>query len=237
LCAYKVLVSIKEYYVITQSSKNITYVGAILFVLFFLKVSSTATQVRDVGITAEASIEDYIGSQACAECHQGKYDDWSGKHKSHFVRYRSDISESPPGNWQNSPIKGDDVFLIVGGRNKVAFVDKNWKVFPYLYHLRKQRWIMRSVWTHQDYRLRCGPCHTVGLNPKTKRFIEINVGCETCHGPARKHAEDPEQKKLKVPGKTDGHNVLFTCRKCHDERGRHARAIKHFNGAFHGKGE
>lgn len=222
---------------ITQSSKNITYVGAILFVLFFLKVSSTATQVRDVGITAEASIEDYIGSQACAECHQGKYDDWSGKHKSHFVRYRSDISESPPGNWQNSPIKGDDVFLIVGGRNKVAFVDKNWKVFPYLYHLRKQRWIMRSVWTHQDYRLRCGPCHTVGLNPKTKRFIEINVGCETCHGPARKHAEDPEQKKLKVPGKTDGHNVLFTCRKCHDERGRHARAIKHFNGAFHGKGE
>jgi hypothetical protein len=237
LCAYKVLVSIKEYYVITQSSKNITYVVAILFVLFFLKVSSTATQVRDVGITAEASIEDYIGSQACAECHQGKYDDWSGKHKSHFVRYRSDISESPPGNWQNSPIKGDDVFLIVGGRNKVAFVDKNWKVFPYLYHLRKQRWIMRSVWTHQDYRLRCGPCHTVGLNPKTKRFIEINVGCETCHGPARKHAEDPEQKKLKVPGKTDGHNVLFTCRKCHDERGRHARAIKHFNGAFHGKGE
>lgn len=218
---------------ITQGSKGIIYVEAILFVLFFLKASSATAQVRDVGIAAEAPMEDYSGSDACAECHQGKYEDWSRKHMSHFVRYRRDISESLPGNWHNSPINGDEVFLIVGNRSKVAFVDKNWKVFPYLYHVRKQRWIMRSVWAYQDYRVRCGPCHTVGLNRKTKRFIENNVGCETCHGPGREHAKDPEQKDLKVPGKTDGHNVLFTCRRCHDERGKHARAIKHFNGAFH----
>ena len=206
-----------------------------LIVLLFLQAPISARQIRNVGITAEASIEQYIGSDECAACHQGKYDDWSGKHMSHFVRYRSDISESLPGNWHNSPIKGDDVFLIVGGRNKVAFVDKNWKVFPYLYHLRKQKWVMRSVWTNKDYRLRCGPCHTVGLNPKIKRFIENNVGCEACHGPGRKHAEYPEQKKIRVPGKTDGQDVLFTCRRCHDERGNHARAIRHFNGAFHDK--
>jgi DnaJ-class molecular chaperone len=76
----------------------------------------------------------------------------------------------------------------VGGKNKVAFVDKNWKVFSYQYHLKKQKWIKGSGWTNQDCRLRCGACHTIGLNPKTKRFIEINVGCEVCHGPGRKHA-------------------------------------------------
>jgi hypothetical protein len=222
---------------ISQGSKNITYVAGIVFVLLFLKASNAATQVRDEGITAEIPIEDYIGSNTCAECHQGKYEDWSGKHMSHFVRYRSDTSESLPGNWHNSPITGDDVFLIVGGKNKVAFVDKNWKVFPYQYHLRKQEWIKRRGWRHQDYRLRCGPCHTVGLNPKTKKFIEINVGCEACHGPGRKHAEDPEQKKLKVPGKTDGHNVIFTCRRCHLERRKHARAIEMFNDVFHSEGE
>jgi hypothetical protein len=226
-----------EFEVISQGSKNITCVTVIVFVLSFLTASSAATQVRDAGIRAEGSKEDYIGTNACAECHQGKYDDWSGKHMSHFVRYRSDTSESLPGNWHNSPVRGNDVFLIVGGKNKVAFVDKDWKVFPYLYHLRKQKWIKRRMWTNRDYRLRCGPCHTVGLNPKTKTFIEINVGCEACHGPGKMHAKDPEQKKLKVPGKTDGHNVLFTCRRCHDERGKHARAIKHFNGVFHGKGE
>ena len=222
---------------ISQGRRNLTYVVALVFVLVFLKASSATTQVRDEGIIAEASIENYVGSNACAECHQGKYDDWSGKHMSHFVRYRSDTSESLPGNWHNSPIIGKDVFFIVGDRNKVAFADKNWKVFPYLYHLRKGKWIKRRMWANQDYRLRCGPCHTVGLNPKTKRFTEINVGCETCHGPGRRHAEDPEQKKLRVPGRTDGHSVLFTCRRCHNERGKHARAIKNFNGAFHGKGE
>ena len=155
---------------------------------------------------------------------------------SHFVRYRSDASESIPGNWHNSPIKRDDVFLIVGGRNKVAFADKNWKVFPHQYHIKKQKWIKRTGWTNQDYRLGCGPCHTVGLNKKTKRFVEINVGCETCHAPGRNHAEFPGQEKMKVPGKTDGQMVLFTCRKCHNERKNHARAIKYFNGVFHGKG-
>ena len=201
---------------------------------FFKK--NKASKITDEGITAEAPIEDYIGSNACKECHQEKYDDWSGKYMSHFVRYRSDTSESIPGNWHNSPIKKDDVFLIVGGRNKVAFADKNWKVFPYQYHIKKQKWTKRTGWINQDYRLGCGPCHTVGLNKKTKRFVEINVGCETCHAPGKNHAEFPGQKKVKVPGKTDGQSVLFTCRKCHNERKKHARAIKYFNGVFHGKG-
>ena len=113
-----------------------------------------ASKITDEGITAEAPIEDYIGSNACKECHQEKYDDWSGKHMSHFVRYRSDASESIPGNWHNSPIKKDDVFLIVGGRNKVAFADKNWKVFPYQYHIKKQKWTKRTGWINQDYRLK-----------------------------------------------------------------------------------
>jgi hypothetical protein len=223
--------------VISQRTKNITYVAAIVFVLLFLKASNAATQVLEEGTTAEAPIKDYIGSSACAECHQGKYEDWSGKHMSHFVRYRNDTSESLPGNWHNSPIKGDDVFLIIGGKRKMAHVDKNWKVFSYQYHLKKQKWTKRSGWRNKDYREHCGPCHTVGLNTKTKRFVEINVGCEACHGPGRKHSEGPEQKKMNVPGKSSGHNVLFTCRRCHNERRKHARAIEGFNGVFHGKGK
>ena len=222
---------------ISHGSKNITYVAAIAFALLFMKAPDAATQVRDEGITAEASIEHYIGSNACTECHQEKYEDWSGKHMSHFVRYRSDTSESLPGNWHNSPINENEVFVIIGDKRKVAFADKNWKVFPYQYHFKKQKWQKRDKWANKDYRLRCGPCHTVGLSLKTKRFVELNVGCEACHGPGRKHADDPEPKRMKVPGKTDGHNVLFTCRRCHNERRKHARAIEMFHGVFHGKGE
>ena len=118
----------------------------------------------------------------------------------------------------------------------MAFIDKHWKVFPYQYHIGKQKWIERNEWRNQDYRLRCGSCHTVGLNPKTRQFVELNIGCETCHGPGRKHAENTGEKEMRVPGKTDGQDVLFTCRRCHNERRNHSRPIQTFSGEFHGKG-
>lgn len=222
---------------ISKIRNNIAYVDALLFVLLFVNASNAATQIRDEGIIAEAPIEDYVGSKACAGCHQGKYEDWSEKHMSHFVRYRRDISEPLQVNWRNSPINEDEVFIIIGVQKKAAFADKNWKVFPYQYHFKKQKWQKRDKWANRDYRLRCGPCHTVGVNPSTKQFVEINVGCESCHGPGRMHADAPEEKKMKVPRITDRGNVLSTCRRCHNERRNHARAIASFNGIFHGKGE
>jgi hypothetical protein len=157
--------------------KNNAYAAVIAGVLLFVEANYAAAQFRGEGIAAEAPIEEYIGSNACSECHQGKYDDWSGKHMSRFVRYRGDITGPLPVNLVNSPISGDEVFLVVGDKKKIAFVDKHWQVFPYQYHIRKQKWIKRNVWRNQDYRLRCGSCHTVGLNPGTRQFIELNVGC------------------------------------------------------------
>jgi hypothetical protein len=230
------MVSIKEHQMTSRACKSIACAAAVATVLLFVEGTYAATQFRDEGITAEASIKEYIGSNACSECHQGKYDDWSGKHMSHFVRYRGDITESIPVNLSNAPINGDEIFLIVGDKKKMAFVDKHSEVFPFQYHIGKQKWIKRNEWRNQDYRLRCGSCHTVGFNPKTRQFVELNVGCEACHGPGRKHDENPAEKKMKVPGKTDGHDVLFTCRRCHNERRKHARPIQTFSGVFHGKG-
>ena len=109
---------------------NIAYSVATVLVHLFLKASNAATQIRDEGIFAEAPIEDYVGSKACAECHQSKYEDWSGKHMSHFVRYRRDISKSLQGNWSSSPINEDEVFIIIGDKRKAAFADKTGKYFP-----------------------------------------------------------------------------------------------------------
>jgi hypothetical protein len=134
-----------------------------------------------------------------------------------------------------SPIRKDDVFIIVGKKRKVAFVNKNWKVIPYEYHLKKGKWRKRKGWAkgNYDYRLRCGLCHTVGLNPKTKQFKELNVRCESCRGPGKMHIKDKEKKSIRVPGRTDGHDVLYTCRKCHNARKNHSRAIEGFTGTFH----
>ena len=221
---------------ISRTCMNIACAATVATVLLFVETSHAAKQFRDEGIAAEASIGEYIGSDACSECHQGKYDDWSGKRMSNFSRYRGDTTKPLPFNLSNAPISGDEIFLIVGDKKKMAFVDKHWEVFPYQYHIGKQKWIKRNEWRNQDYRLRCGSCHTVGLNPKTRQFVELNIGCEVCHGPGRKHTENPAEEDVKVPGKTDGHDVLFTCRRCHNERRKHARPIQTFSGVFHGKG-
>lgn len=183
---------------------------------------------------ASADPQEYVGSESCASCHLEKYFDWSKKHMSHFVRHKNDVSEALPINDPYSPIPSEEVFLVIGSRNKLAFVDHYWTVFPYLYHRHKEKWIKRGVWRNKDYRAACGSCHMVGFNPRTKHFIEHNVGCEACHGPGKMHAGDAAIYKMQVPGKTDGRDVLFTCRKCHDDRGRHAHAIRNFQGKFHG---
>jgi len=58
-----------------------------VLVLLLLKTSNAATQINDEGIIVETSIEGYVNSKTCVECYQSKYEDWSGKHMSHFAKY------------------------------------------------------------------------------------------------------------------------------------------------------
>ena len=60
----------------------------------------------------------------------------------------------------------------------------------------------------------CVVCHVVGLDIEggfqsmEKTPTLKDVGCESCHGPARKHAEDPENNRLGKAGKE-------SCMTCH----------------------
>jgi len=226
--------------VASQFQNRIHYYAAIVSLLLFLSACIFDRRARDEGITAEASAEHYTGSYACKNCHQKKYEDWSGKLMSNFVYYSNDIPESLSINWDKLQTKEephlnitDEVLLMVGVKRKLAFVGKDWKVFPYQYNLKNEKRKKRNGWVGQDYRQRCAVCHTVGSDPEAKTFVELNVGCEVCHGPGKAHTENPVGASMKVPGKTDGRDVLFTCRKCHNERGQHARAIEDFSGVFH----
>jgi|GEM_PF-2133795 cytochrome c553 len=57
--------------------------------------------------------------------------------------------------------------------------------------------------------------------------------CEACHGPGKNHLENQKKDSIRIPGKNDGKNVLETCRRCHNNRKNHARAIQNFSGKFH----
>jgi hypothetical protein len=208
----------------------------------FCSVFLLAGYAHGEGIPAEAALDKYTGSKACSACHAPVYQKWSKRLKANFVRFRKDEPGPLPGKWGSLPyensdrtVSQDDVLLLVGKYRKTAFVDSSWTVIPFEYYIDTGEWNRRGGWAKNqfDYRRQCAPCHTVASNPYKLKFKELNVGCETCHGPGKNHAESPVKSSIRVPGKTDGKDVLHTCRKCHNDRGNHARALESFKGKFH----
>lgn len=216
----------------TPKRKIARFLSILLFSIILQLPVQAAEANREEGVPAEAPLVDYAGSKACSVCHQDIYNNWKQRVMSSFVRHRKDIEGPIPVDWKNSPIQEDEVFIVVGKRRKMAFVDKNWLVLPYEFKLRKGKWEKRGSWEKHsyDYRERCASCHAVALDSDTLHFKELNVGCEACHGPGRKHSEIPTSK-IFVPGKNS--NLRDTCRKCHNSRKNHARELEKFTGSFH----
>lgn len=218
--------------------KGILYLYTILisFLPFsFQDPTVHSYQPRDEGITAKAPLSEYSGSNVCGKCHEQQYKHWTQTLKSSFVRYRHVVGKLP-GIWKRSPFAKERVFLVVGKKRKIAFVDKYWKVIPYEYRIKKQKWKKRDNWDkNYDYRLRCGLCHLTSVNKETKEFKELNIGCEACHGPGNKHASSEAVEDIRVPGESTGQSAIHTCRRCHNARKKHSRAIRGWKGPYHKK--
>ena len=69
----------------------------------------------------------------------------------------------------------------------------------------------------KEYNPQCLPCHVTGMKEESTAggFMSIsltphmaNVQCEQCHGPARLHAQDPDNAFAQLPGEK-------TCLNCH----------------------
>jgi hypothetical protein len=60
----------------------------------------------------------------------------------------------------------------------------------------------------------CQACHTTGYAlpggfVSASHPVQVNVGCENCHGPSQDHVEDP---KIRTP-----YHALDQCLRCHDD--------------------
>jgi hypothetical protein len=75
-----------------------------------------------------------------------------------------------------------------------------------------------------QWQLKCAGCHTTGLalnyDSEARRYDtrwrELAIGCESCHGPGRQHAESPTRRgKIICPSDLTNKQQLETCGKCH----------------------
>ena len=152
----------------------------------------------------------YVGSERCAECHVEHFDGWKGT--LHAKMIQRPVAEGPDRTIdadfsqesEHRDFKLADVKLVIGSRWKQRFVgeiDGEEVVFPAQWSVRDKIWMPylgRTDWWypyHKDWKKRsvfqlCDGCHTTGADHYSQSWTELNISCESCHGPGKAHSED-----------------------------------------------
>lgn len=159
----------------------------------------------------------FIGSEACAECHQDTYDVFM-KSGHPWILTQVVNGEAPtyPFTEVTSPPEGyawDDISYIIGGYNwKARFVDQQGYIITGAdenattqYNIYNGELKMGDEWVgyhagEANLLNDCGSCHTTGYLPQGNQdglpgsvgtWMADGVQCETCHGPGSLHANAP----------------------------------------------
>lgn len=140
----------------------------------------------------------FVGSNTCKKCHERTYLNWRTSLHSRMMR---DVKLEPFANFgdfesesKDRSFSKSDVSYTLGSQWKQMYLKKeNNKliVLPAQYLVDSGKW--KSYFPDnpekRDWYQECAGCHTTGFNPDKKRFVEMGVGCEACHGPGSNHVE------------------------------------------------
>lgn len=159
----------------------------------------------------------FIGSDACAECHEEIYDVFmlSG----HPYKLNAVVDGQPPQypfTEISDPPEGytwDDISYVIGGYNwKARFIDQNGYIITGAdenattqYNLYNEELDLGDDWVgyhagEQNLPYDCGSCHTTGYSPIGNQdglpglvgtWAAGGVQCEECHGAGSQHAANP----------------------------------------------
>ncbi len=177
----------------------------------------------------------YVGSVKCAECHKAYYDGW--KDTAHNKMIRKPVADGPdrtiladfsqPSSHRHFELK--DVKWVIGSRWKQRFigeVDGQEVVFPAQWSVKDQKWQPyegKSDWwyaAHKDWKTRsnfklCAGCHSTGSDHYAQSWVELNIACESCHGPGKQHAEKPALGNIVNPTRLSVERSMDICLSCH----------------------
>jgi len=166
----------------------------------------------------------YVGSAACRKCHAAEYDSWKLTFHSKMVRPRDEgILKDAVEKWSSDgfnpgPTVGNasgkkflilDVRYVIGSNWKQRYLVKDEATGGYQF-LNKQFNRMSGKWENygnkNDWDTTCATCHTTGYrlttydpaNPKAQKadWVELNNGCENCHGPGARHVKSRDKKDI-----------------------------------------
>ena len=177
----------------------------------------------------------YAGSTKCQECHKAYYDGW--KDTAHNKMIRKPVTEGPNKTvfadfTENNPLRNfdlKDVKYVIGQRWKQRFVGEvkgQEVVFPAQWSMKEKKWQPyegKSDWwypTHKDWTTRsnfklCAGCHSTGSDHEAGTWVELNITCESCHGPGKRHADKPKVDNIVNPARLSTERSIDVCLSCH----------------------
>ncbi|MCP5098331.1 MAG: hypothetical protein GY943_22510, partial [Chloroflexi bacterium] len=157
----------------------------------------------------------YVGSEACAECHEELYD--VVMQSGHPWKLNPVVDGQPPEYpFTNVPeppegYTWDDITYVIGGYNwKARFIDQDGFIITGDENATTQfnlynddielgnNWVAYHAGEEKPYN--CGSCHTTGYSPEGNQdglpgligtWAEPGVHCEECHGPGSLHTNHP----------------------------------------------
>ena len=195
----------------TPSSYRMKFQAAVLFL-----ISSTSLLAGGK----------FVGSQSCATCHRQVYESWQATRHSYSL-LTADEAKQAKFPLPRRRIAGGkpaiqawkDVSYVLGGRQRITYIDRTGRVSDNSYHHRIGKWDFFPQKQLSD----CGPCHFTGfgagpLHPEdpavSGRWAERSIGCEACHGPGERHLESYRKEDIVVDVSAR------SCGTCHTAVGR-----------------
>lgn len=177
----------------------------------------------------------YIGSEACAQCHEGVYDEFQ---QSGHPWMLNEVVDGQPPDYPYSelprPPEGyewEDISYVIGGYEwKARFIDQEGYIITGAdenartqYNLENEQLFMGDEWVgfhagEENVSYDCGECHSTGYSSRGNQddrpgivgtWAFPGVQCEACHGPGGAHANTPQSFEMKV--RTD----RSACEQCH----------------------
>lgn len=177
----------------------------------------------------------FIGSEACAECHQEIYDVFV--QSGHPYKLNPVVDGEPPQypfSEVNNPPEGytwDDISYVIGGYNwKARFIDQDGYIITGAdenattqYNLENEELDLGDDWVgyhagEANLPYDCGTCHTTGYSPVGNQdglpglvgtWAFGGIQCEECHGAGSQHAENPIVVNAKIDRDAE------SCGACH----------------------
>jgi len=178
----------------------------------------------------------FVGSAKCLECHEENHKSWS--HSRHPKMIQDPIKDPSVVIADFSKLPSDANFVLadaiytVGGKFKQRYMlrkdingTEDYVLGNYQWNVQTQKWQGFKPWKywykdaypHDNEQLptsrACDGCHFTGFMSQEKR-VESGIACESCHGPASEHVNNPESK-VYIASLSDPIRQNEVCLQCH----------------------